>query len=127
MAPAAQVDWQGQKAQFDAAKAAGVGHVVVVSSMGGTQPDNNLNRIGGGNILVWKRKAEMYLKDSGLPYTILHPGGANWGALVAQLPLRAGGAAWRHAAVCLAVHFDCVGQAVQEAAHRVRCAARLCS
>lgn len=69
------VDWQGQKAQFDAAKEAGVKHVVVVSSMGGTQPDNMLNKIGDGNILVWKRKAEMYLVDSGLPYTILHPGG----------------------------------------------------
>lgn len=73
---AVQIDWKGQKAQFDAAKAAGVGHVVLVSSMGGTQPENTLNKIGDGNILVWKRKAEMYLKDSGLTYTIIHPGGA---------------------------------------------------
>lgn len=29
----------------------------------------------GGNILKWKRKAEMYLMDSGRPYTIVHPGG----------------------------------------------------
>ena len=71
-----QIDWLGQKAQFDAAKAAGIDHVVVVSSMGGTQPDNMLNKIGGGNILVWKRKAEIYLKESGLTYTIIHPGGA---------------------------------------------------
>lgn len=72
-----QIDWKGQKAQFDAAQAAGVKHVVVVSSMGGTQSDNMLNKIGDGNILVWKRKAEMYLVDSGLPYTIVHPGGAS--------------------------------------------------
>jgi len=29
----------------------------------------------GGNILLWKRKAEKYLIDSGLPYTVVHPGG----------------------------------------------------
>eukprot|EP00887_Chlorella_sp_A99_P000270 scaffold13.g270.t1 len=34
-----------------------------------------LNTIGNGNILVWKRKAERYLIDSGLNYTIIHAGG----------------------------------------------------
>ena len=28
-----------------------------------------------GNILLWKRKAEQYLISSGIPYTIIHPGG----------------------------------------------------
>ena len=77
-----EVDWEGQKRQFDAAKAAGVKHVVLVGSMGGTQEDNFLNTIGDGkdgespgNILAWKRKAEMYLVDSGLVHTIIHPGG----------------------------------------------------
>ncbi|KAL4420164.1 hypothetical protein ABPG77_008300 [Micractinium sp. CCAP 211/92] len=72
-----QIDWLGQKAQIDAAKAAGacVKKVVIISSMGGTQKDNFLNTIGNGNILVWKRKAEKYLVDSGLTYTIVHPGG----------------------------------------------------
>lgn len=70
-----QVDWEGQKRQFDAAAAAGVRRVVVVSSMGGTQLENSLNKIGDGDILVWKRKAEQYLVASGLTYTILHPGG----------------------------------------------------
>eukprot|EP00798_Chlamydomonas_sp_ICE-L_P020624 gene20624-27424_t len=54
-----KVDWNGAKAQFDAAKIAGIKHVLVVGSMGGTEPDNMLNKLGGGNILVWKRKAEM--------------------------------------------------------------------
>ena len=72
-----QVDWQGQKAQFDAAQSAGIKHVVLVSSMGGTKPDSTLNKIGDGNILVWKRKAEKYLIDTGLAYTIFHPGGAH--------------------------------------------------
>mmetsp|Transcript_8785 Transcript_8785/g.18774 ORF Transcript_8785/g.18774 Transcript_8785/m.18774 type:complete len:311 (+) Transcript_8785:76-1008(+) len=70
-----QVDWLGQKAQVDAAKAAGIKHVVVVGSMGGTQPDNMLNELGNGNILLWKRKAEQYLIASGLTFTIIHPGG----------------------------------------------------
>lgn len=41
--------------------AAGVRKVVLVSSMGGTDRNNFLNTIGGGNILVWKRKAEVCL------------------------------------------------------------------
>ena len=76
-----QVDWIGQKNQIDAAKKAGISHVVICSSMGGTNPENPLNKLGrsddgaGGNILLWKRKAEKYLMDSGITYTIVHPGG----------------------------------------------------
>jgi hypothetical protein len=106
----------GQIAQIDLAKKIGVEHVVVVSSMGGTDPNNFLNSIGknkdgsgNGDILLWKRKAERYLVEvrnkmdqslsnktkaclfsifnclhvlclpclvqSGLQYTIIHPGG----------------------------------------------------
>lgn len=68
------VDWLGQKAQIDAAKAAGVKHVVLVSSMAGTKPDHFLNT-QMDNIVLWKRKAECYLIASGVPYTIIHPGG----------------------------------------------------
>ncbi|XP_014515539.1 uncharacterized protein At5g02240-like [Vigna radiata var. radiata] len=53
-----QVDWIGQKNQTDAAKAAGVKHVVLVGSMGGTNTNYPLNSLGNGNILIWKRKAE---------------------------------------------------------------------
>lgn len=70
-----QVDWLGQKAQIDAAVAAGIKHVVLIGSMGGTQPENMLNKLGNGNILLWKRKAEQYLIASKIPYTIIHPGG----------------------------------------------------
>ena len=55
---------------------------IVASSMGGTDKNNFLNSIGkkkdgsgDGDILVWKRKAEMELTKSGLDYTIIHPGG----------------------------------------------------
>ncbi|CAA6655000.1 unnamed protein product [Spirodela intermedia] len=58
-----------------AAAAAGVKHIVLVGSMGGTDPNHPLNSIGNGNILVWKRKAEQYLADSGIPYTIIRAGG----------------------------------------------------
>jgi len=75
------VDWLGAKNQIDAAKKAGVKHFVFLGSMGGTQPENFLNSIGkiegddkSGNILLWKRKAEEYLIQSGLSYTIVHPG-----------------------------------------------------
>ncbi|KAL3642491.1 hypothetical protein CASFOL_013306 [Castilleja foliolosa] len=70
-----QVDWIGQKNQIDAAKAAGVKQIVVVGSMGGTNLNHPLNALGNGNILVCKRKAEQYLADSGIPYTIIRAGG----------------------------------------------------
>lgn len=76
------VDYLSAVRQIDAAKNAGIKHVIVVSSMGGTQPENFLNTIGkkesdeySGNILLWKRKAEKHLIESGLDYTIIHPGG----------------------------------------------------
>ncbi|WVZ16960.1 hypothetical protein V8G54_009942, partial [Vigna mungo] len=52
-------------------KAAGVKHVVLVGSMGGTNTNHPLNSLGNGNILIWKRKAGQYLADSGFPYTII--------------------------------------------------------
>ena len=69
------VDYHGQLNQIDAAKQAGVEHIVLVGSMGGTKQDHVLNRMGNGNILVWKRKAEQYLIDSGIDYTIIRAGG----------------------------------------------------
>uniref|UniRef100_A0A2P2KQP3 Uncharacterized protein At5g02240 n=1 Tax=Rhizophora mucronata TaxID=61149 RepID=A0A2P2KQP3_RHIMU len=70
-----QVDWIGQKNQIDAAKAAGAKQIVLVGSMGGTDSNHPLNSLGNGNILIWKRKAEQYLADSGVPYTIIRAGG----------------------------------------------------
>eukprot|EP00931_Biecheleriopsis_adriatica_P106396 TRINITY_DN80858_c0_g1_i1.p1 TRINITY_DN80858_c0_g1~~TRINITY_DN80858_c0_g1_i1.p1 ORF type:complete len:349 (-),score=62.18 TRINITY_DN80858_c0_g1_i1:58-1104(-) len=69
-----QVDWHGQKNQVDAAKSAGVKHVVMVSSMGGTKPGHFLNTNLDGMVL-WKRKAERYLVASSVPYTVIHAGG----------------------------------------------------
>lgn len=54
--PPEMVDYAGQVTQFNAAKAAGMRRVVLVSSMGGTDSKHPLNAIGEGNILQWKRK-----------------------------------------------------------------------
>jgi uncharacterized protein YbjT (DUF2867 family) len=76
------VDYQGQVAQIKLAQKLRMKQVIIVSSMGGTQPSNYLNSVGkkpdgsgNGDILLWKRKAEKYLVESGLDYTIIHPGG----------------------------------------------------
>lgn len=65
-----KVDYEGQVMQIDMAKQLGVKHIVVVSSMGGTDPDNFLNKVGkksdgsgNGDIILWKRKAERYLVE----------------------------------------------------------------
>lgn len=76
------VDYIGAKNQIDFCKKIGAKHVVLVGSMGGTDPSNFLNKVGkekdgsgNGDILLWKRKAERYLVESGLDYCIIHPGG----------------------------------------------------
>ena len=65
-----KVDYEGQVKQIELAKKLGIEHVVVVSSMGGTDPDNFLNKVGkkpdgsgNGDILLWKRKAERVLVE----------------------------------------------------------------
>ena len=70
-----QVDWLGQKNQIDVAETVGVQHIVLVGSTGGTNENHPLNSLGNGNILIWKRKAEQYLIDSGIDYTIIRGGG----------------------------------------------------
>lgn len=69
------IDYKGQKNLIDAAAAAGVTHIVQVGSMGGTDENHYLNTLGNGNILIWKRRAEQYLIDSGITYTIIRAGG----------------------------------------------------
>lgn len=68
------VDWEGARNQIEIAKDLGVEHVILVGSMGGTEENNPLNRIGNGNILRYKRKAQMHLIESGVPYTVINPG-----------------------------------------------------
>ena len=70
-----QVDYHGQVNQIEAARAAGVNHILLMGSLGGTNDQHPLNQMGNGNILIWKRKAEQYLQASGIDYTIVRAGG----------------------------------------------------
>ena len=73
------VDYGGVKNLVDAAKAAGIRQFVLVSSTGagggGGASGWLLNTLLMPGILEWKGKGEKHLRDSGLAYTILRPGG----------------------------------------------------
>lgn len=68
-----QVDYEGNKNLVDAAKTAGIEQFVMVSSLCVSKIFHPLNLFWG--ILYWKKQAEDYLKVSGVPYTIVRPGG----------------------------------------------------
>ncbi|MBV9389956.1 MAG: NAD(P)H-binding protein [Chroococcidiopsidaceae cyanobacterium CP_BM_ER_R8_30] len=68
-----KVDFEGTKNLVDVAKAKGVEHFVLVSSLCTSQLFHPLNLFW--LILVWKKQAEEYIKKSGLTYTIVRPGG----------------------------------------------------
>ena len=69
-----KVDYEGIRKLAETAARTGVRHFVLVSSMGVTHEDHPLNKMFG-NILVWKRKGEEAVRASGVPYTIVRPGG----------------------------------------------------
>lgn len=68
-----KVDYEGTKNLVDAAKAVGIQQFVFVSSLCVSQFFHPLNLFF--LILVWKKRAEEYLQQSGLTYTIVRPGG----------------------------------------------------
>jgi uncharacterized protein YbjT (DUF2867 family) len=68
-----KVDYEGTKNLVDVAKANGIEHFVMVSSLCTSQLFHPLNLFW--LILVWKKRAEEYLQGSGLTYTIVRPGG----------------------------------------------------
>eukprot|EP00741_Cyanophora_paradoxa_P022435 tig00021489_g21661.t1 len=71
-----KVDYEGVKSIVAACKEAGtVKHVTLVSSLGTTRPEKFPLYTLFGDVLRWKRKAEEELAASGLPYTIIRPGG----------------------------------------------------
>jgi uncharacterized protein YbjT (DUF2867 family) len=69
------VDYAGNVLVVEAAERQGAQQVVMVSTIGVTNPEHFLNKMGGGRTLDWKLRAENHLRDSGLPYTIVRPGG----------------------------------------------------
>ena len=64
------VDWIGTRNLIDVAGNIGVKHYVMISAASAGNPDSPLNR-RFGNVLIWKGRAEDYLRDSGLRYTII--------------------------------------------------------
>ncbi|MEL6402585.1 MAG: SDR family oxidoreductase [Cyanobacteria bacterium J06626_4] len=68
-----QVDYEGTKNLINVAKAHNIEHFVIVSSLCVSRFLHPLNLFW--LILWWKKQAEDYLIASGLPYTIVRPGG----------------------------------------------------
>jgi uncharacterized protein YbjT (DUF2867 family) len=68
-----QVDFEGTKNLVNAAKAHNIEQFVFVSSLCVSKFFHPLNLFWA--ILWWKQQAEQYLKNSGLNYTIVRPGG----------------------------------------------------
>lgn len=68
-----QVDYEGCKNLVDAAKAAELEQFVMVSSLCVSRFFHPLNLFW--LVLYWKQQAEDYLQASGVPYTIVRPGG----------------------------------------------------
>ena len=69
-----EVDYGGVKNLAEASAEAGIEHMVLVSSKGVTDPEHFLNKMFD-NLLTWKLKGEDALRDSGVPYTVVRPGG----------------------------------------------------
>lgn len=67
------VDFVGTKNLVDAAKKAEIEKFVMVSSLCVSKLTHPLNLFW--LVLFWKQKAEKYLQESELPYTIVRPGG----------------------------------------------------
>ncbi|EAW38964.1 SDR family oxidoreductase [Lyngbya sp. PCC 8106] len=68
-----KIDYEGTKNLVDVAKQQGIEHFVLVSSLCVSQLFHPLNLFW--LILVWKKQAEDYIRQSGLTYTIVRPGG----------------------------------------------------
>ncbi|KAL5077669.1 hypothetical protein RYX36_016653 [Vicia faba] len=71
-----RIDYKATKNLVDAATVAKVNHFILVTSLGTNKfgfPAAILNLFWG--VLIWKRKAEEALLASGIPYTIVRPGG----------------------------------------------------
>ncbi|XP_059076017.1 protein TIC 62, chloroplastic isoform X2 [Cryptomeria japonica] len=71
-----RIDYQATKNLIDAATVANIDHFILLTSLGTSKvgfPAALLNLFWG--VLIWKRKAEEALISSGLPYSIVRPGG----------------------------------------------------
>jgi len=72
------IDYQGVVNLVDICQELGVKQFVLTSAIGVGDVDHFLNVLFG-NVQVWKWLGEDYIHDSGLPYTIVRPGGLSDG------------------------------------------------
>jgi uncharacterized protein YbjT (DUF2867 family) len=72
----ADIDYRGTANLVDAAREAGARQFVLISALGAgdTNPKSRLNELCG-MALDYKGRAEAHLRSSGVPYTIVRPGG----------------------------------------------------
>ena len=68
-----KIDYEGVRNLIMAARDAGIGRFILVSSLAVTHPEHPLNNFG--RMLDWKLKGEDVLRSSGLIYTVVRPGG----------------------------------------------------
>jgi uncharacterized protein YbjT (DUF2867 family) len=68
------VDYGGVMNLVEAARDADLRQFVLMSSGGVTHEDHVLNKMFD-NVLIWKFKGEEAVRNSGVPYTIVRPGG----------------------------------------------------
>jgi uncharacterized protein YbjT (DUF2867 family) len=68
-----RVDYEGVINLIQAARESGVQRFILISSISVTQPNHPMNCFG--RILEWKLKGENALRESGLSYAIIRPGG----------------------------------------------------
>ncbi|MCK5256058.1 MAG: SDR family oxidoreductase, partial [Deltaproteobacteria bacterium] len=68
------VDYGGSVTLIDASKSARIKKFIMVTSGGVTWWTHPINWFSGG-VLKWKRKAELYLRASGLTHVIVRPNG----------------------------------------------------
>lgn len=71
------VDFNGGKNQVEAfvKGAGGKKPILLVSAMGTTEPDSQLDKMGNGQIGFYKLNMEAFMMTSGLPFTIVKPCG----------------------------------------------------
>lgn len=73
---AEEVEFNGIANLARAAKAAGIKHFVLMSSLkAGSEDMNEFLNAKRGMLLMWKGKGEQALRETGMPYTIVRPGG----------------------------------------------------
>lgn len=71
-------DYEGNKNIFDAAKAAGVDRVIMISTVGAGNSEVAIpwvSKLMLSEVAVLKSKAEEHMKQLGLAYTVIRPGG----------------------------------------------------